>query len=179
MQLKPKSAAPTAKTLFAELREGLQIERHALDQNMIEQPMLYATVSEAYVQACGERDAAKEKVAAVDAELASQIRTDWNRLGEKYTEARVGDAVQMTLEHVEAYTAYQALVSQAGYLLALKDAYEQRAKMLRELGMLYVSGYFDKVVSNAGRKDVDAAAAAAGREALKQARFRSRTVTPE
>lgn len=155
---------------FAHLKASLRIDKHSLDEDCIRQPVLYQELCELHVMANSERDAAKENLSAVDAKVAHEVRVKWNAAGEKYAEARVGDAVQVDVRHIDAYNYWSALVRRAAYLGTLVASADQRSKMLRELGSLFVSGYFDKAVSGRGKRDVDAATAAAGREAMRQRR---------
>ena len=164
-------AVPDPREEFAELRSSIRIEKHQLDDECVRQPVLYQEISEAHVFANSERDSAKELLSSIDAKLAHEIRTAWNESGEKYSETKVGDAVQTRTEHVEAYNHWSALVRKAAYLGTLVASADQRGKMLRELGSLYVTGYFDRAVSSQGKRDADAGMAAAGREGMRQARM--------
>ena len=157
---------------FSHLREKLLIDKNDLDSAMIEQPVLFQEVSERYVLAQSEAISAKEKLAGVDALLAHELRTKWNISGEKYTETKLGDAVQGEPKHIVGYDHWSALARRAAYLGALKESYDQRSKMLRELGQLFVVGYFSRATSGAGKRDVDAAQAAAGREGMRKLRQR-------
>ena len=155
---------------FSELREALEIDRDSLDEACLRQPVIFNEVSELHAMACSERDAAKESLATTDAKVAHVIRTSWNVAGEKYSEARVGDAVQMKTEHQEAYNHWSNLARRALYLGALKDSFDQRARMLSVLANLFVSGYFDRVVGKASQRDVARGEAGAAREAMRKAR---------
>lgn len=165
-------SVPDPREEFSELRSSLRIDKHSLDDECMRQPVLYQEISEKHVFANAERDGAKEKLAAIDAKLADKIRKAWNAAGDKYSETRVGDAVQLEPEHIAAYDYWSALVRRASYLGTLVASVDQRGKMLRELGSLFVTGYFDRVVSGKGKRDADAGMAEAGREGMRQARAR-------
>lgn len=165
-----KKVYPDPRTEFQELRDALQIDKNSLDTDMIQQPVLFMSVCEAHVMAMSERDTAKEKLASVDAQLAHDTRTKWTNSGEKFSEVRVGDQVQTEPKHIVQYAYFQHLVRRAAYLGALKDSYEQRGKMLHELGSLFVSGYFSTVSAKSAAKDVDEVLAAKGREGMRRAR---------
>jgi len=94
----------------------------------------------------------------------------WTNAGEKFSEVKVGDAVQGEPRHIAAYDRWSALARRAAYLGALKESYDQRMRMLRELGQLFVVGYFSRTTSGAAKRDVDAGTAAAGREGMRKAR---------
>lgn len=159
---------------FQHLREKLRIDKNNLDEECILQPVLYQELSEHHVFAQGERDAAKEKLQAVDAKVAHGIRVEWTKSGEKFAETKVGDAVQLDPRHVDAFTEWSRLNRRAAYLNTLVMACEQRGKMLKELAGLYISGYFDRVISKRGERDASGGKAAAAREAMRQRRNRDK-----
>lgn len=161
---------PDPRTEFADLRAGLIIDRNSLDEDMVRQPVLFQEVSERFVFAQSEAIGAKEKLAGVDATLAHELRTRWNNAGEKYTETKLGDAVQGEPKHIVGYDYWSALARRAAYLGALKESYDQRSKMLRELGQLFVVGYFSRATSGSGKRDMDTSLAAAGREGMRKLR---------
>jgi hypothetical protein len=170
--LADRNLYPDPRTEFAELRAGLLIDRNSLDEDMVRQPVLFQDVSERYVMAQSEAIGAKEKLAGVDATLAHTLRTKWNNSGEKYTETKLGDTVQSEPKHIVAYDYWSHLARRAAYLGALKESYDQRSKMLRELGQLFVVGYFSRATSGAAKRDTDTAQAAAGREGMRKLRQR-------
>lgn len=180
MPLKLKRRAPPEedsvldpRVEFGHYRSQLQIDKHSLDDECIRQPVLYQEISEAHTMACSERDAAKEALAVADALLSERIRNNWNEEGEKVNEKKVADAVLVHPEHSKAFQHYTAMARRASYLQSLVISADARGKMLRELGQLFVTGYFDRVHAGKGKKDTDSALAAAGREGMRRARARN------
>lgn len=165
-----KGLYPDPREEFSDLRAGLLIDRNSLDEDMVRQPVLFQDVSERFVFAQSEAIGAKEKLAGIDATLAHELRTKWNNAGEKFTETKLGDAVQGETKHIVYYANWSTLARRAAYLGALKESYDQRSKMLRELGQLFVVGYFSRATSGAAKRDTDTALAAAGREGMRKLR---------
>lgn len=127
-----------------EFRAYLAIDKHALDQELQEQPMLFFKISEAFVQAAAERDMLKEQLATVDARLDGEARRILDKSGDKYTEAMVKNAVQTDKKHEAGMKNYLAAKEQADVLAALKEAFHSRGYMLKDLCNLYVSNYYDE-----------------------------------
>ena len=74
---------------LADLQESLTIDKSVLDDEVIRQPVLFYTVSEMLVDALAERDAAKEELNSVDADLDGI----WRRKLGKDPKAKAPEAV--------------------------------------------------------------------------------------
>lgn len=152
--------------LIENLRTWLEIDKHNLDDELVKQPSLFFDVSEAYEEAVAERDACKEELATIDAELDGIIRA---KLGDEATEAMVKHGIQSHARHAEAFDTYILAKTRAGKLQALKESFHQRNYMLRELANLYVSSYYE-ASSVQGTSKTDKAAYDRQREKLAEAR---------
>lgn len=128
---------------FDQLRSRLAIDKNMLDDEVIRQPSLFYEISELLTDASAERDAAKEELAMVDAELDQYYRTTYAKKGEKATESMIKNSVQSDKRHGAAFAEYLALKNKADRLLALKESFSQRSYMLRDLVSLYTSNYFE------------------------------------
>lgn len=143
-----------SKTLVEELKAFLEIDKHALDDEIVKQPSLFFRASEAYVEAAAERDACKEELATIDAELDGKIRHDLEVAGDKYTEAIVKNGIQAHKRHSAAFDTYILAKTRADQLLGLKEAFHQRSYMVRDLASLYVASYYENSsVQGNGRSD--------------------------
>ena len=127
-----------------ELKEYLKINKHRLDEELEEQPMLLFQISEAYVAAAAQRDALKEELATVDAKLDHEGRIDLDRKLDKVTEAMVKNYVQTNKKHEAATMAYFAAKQQADLLSALKESFQSRGFMIRDLCSLYTANYYEQ-----------------------------------
>jgi len=152
-----------------EFRNYLKIDKHALDQELEEQPMLFFKISEAYIEAAAERDMLKEQMATVDAKLDSKVRQAFDTADEKYTEAMVKNSVQTDKKHEDAVTKYFEAKKQADLLLALKEAFQSRAYMLKDMCSLYTANYFEESSVRADAR-TDRATYRMGRERIATAR---------
>ncbi len=122
-----------------EFRKYLKIDKQALDDEVMQQPSLFYQVSEAFAEAGAERDALKEQLAVIDAQLDGKLR----KTNEKGTEALIKNQIQAHPDHQQAFTQWLEAKEYADKLGALKDAFRDRSYMLRELGNLLVANYFD------------------------------------
>jgi len=152
-----------------ELRSYLKIDKHALDQELEEQPMLLFQISEAFVQAAAERDMLKEQLATTDANLDHAAREDYG--DQKYTEAMIKNEVQTNKKHDQGMLKFLKAKEQADLLFALKEAFQARGYMLRDLCSLYTANYFEES-SARGTAGTDRATYKAGRERMARARER-------
>ena len=125
-----------------ELREKLKIDKNQLDQEMIYQPEYYYKVAYDYANAVSERDAAQETLKQVDAELYLTYRQEADDEGRKVTENILDSQIKNSAVHEEAYDVWLEAKKTADELQALKDSYEQRARMLSRLTDLYTTQYY-------------------------------------
>lgn len=152
---------------LVEFRKYLQINKHALDDELIQQPSLFYEVSEAYVQAAAERDAAKEALACADAKIDGIIRD--RESDNKITETMVKNEVTLHPSHIKAFSSWLDAKLLADQLQAMKEAFQQRSYMLKDLASLYVSNYFENQSVRADAQS-DAAIYRKRRERLGDAR---------
>ncbi len=125
------------------LKEGLRINKAALDDELVRQPFLFFDVAERLTEANAHRDALKEELARVDAEVAASVREDYAKAKVRATDATVLSEVMQDPKHQRASAKYLAAKRDADLMAALKDAFHQRGYMLRDLASLYVSSYFE------------------------------------
>lgn len=151
------------------LKHCLKIDKHALDDEIERQPSLFFDVSEAYVAAAAKRDACKEELASIDAELDAVVRKRLEDNKERITEAAVKNGIQTHADHGPAFDTYMDAKQEADLLFALKEAFQQRGYMLRDLASLYVASYYEQS-SVRGDSKMDNAAYSQTRERLAAAR---------
>lgn len=134
-----------------QLRAALAIDKSALDDELIRQPMLMEQVGEAYAEACAQRDWAKEELETINSKLSHAAR---KRLAKdakyKITEGMVLEEIQASPQHQKAFEDYLDAKLEADKLQALKDSFHQRGFMLRDLCNLYVSRYYEQNSVNSG-----------------------------
>lgn len=156
---------------IAEFRKYLLIDKKRLDDAVTQQPSLFFEISEALAEAIAARDLAKEQLANVDADLDKDIRLQLETAGKRATETIVASMVQADPEHQNSFNTYVDVKKKADILMALKDAFQQRGYMLRDLCQLYVANYFedDSIKANS---NTDRVAYEEKRKLLRDARSR-------
>ncbi|KKN90059.1 hypothetical protein LCGC14_0231720 [marine sediment metagenome] len=125
-----------------EFGDMLQINPNDLDTELIRQPELFFRVGQAHALAISERDGAKEDLAVTDASLNFEVRNALEKEGTKATMDLVAAEVQAHKDHGADMQAYLETKRKADELGALRDAFSQRAYMLREMVNLFMANYF-------------------------------------
>lgn len=133
-------ARPRGSTLtLGQLREELSINKNALDDCLMEQPDLYYHVAEGYTLAVAARDAAKLDLEQTMAEKAEEIRERALRDDEKITETAITRKLATDPEVAGLEEHLLELRGTADKWQALKEAFQQRSFMLRELVQMLVA----------------------------------------
>ncbi len=130
--------APVKKSELENLRSQLQIDKDDLDTCLVEQPDLYYHVAENYVNAVARRDAVKLSIEQVTAELGEQMRKAAAAREEKLTESAITRKIADTPRLQEMEEQYLSLRLEADKWQALKEAFQQRSFMLRELVAIFI-----------------------------------------
>jgi hypothetical protein len=165
MRPKVKSPPPTVKTdTLVEFRSYLKIDKNSLTEAMAEQADLFFRVGEECALAVSRRDEAKEALSTVDAELGQELRNG-KKTEDRVTEGAIKDKIQTNPRHLRAFEAHTEAKKQAERLVALRDAFQERGRMLRDLGQLYAAGYFTVESSKGAAADIGRAALASARRA--------------
>lgn len=165
MSVRPKLRQATKTSepdVSEEFRGYLQIDTNDLNEAMAGQADLFFRVAEAYADVVSKRDAAKEYLNTVDAEIGLKLRTS-KKQDEKVTEGSIKDQIQNSDEHQAAFESYAELRKQTERLTGLKEAFQERGRMLRDLGNLYATGYFTVTGSKGAEAEI-------GRQRITRAR---------
>lgn len=170
-RVQPKKAAHRD---LETLQQQLQIDPDDLESALIEQPDLYYHVSDSYVNAVARRDAVKFSIEQVTAELGEQMRKAAVAKDEKLTEAAITRKLADTPRLQEMEEQYLALRLEADRWQALKEAFQQRSFMLRELVAIFVRRMGDLSIerdSRGAHQDLIGARADANHAAASKARL--------
>ena len=132
----------------------LQIDRNALDDELVHQPSKFLQASRDYAEALSVRDQAKQDVEVSKAEASLRIRRQCEQDGEKVTEAIIAARVETDKKCRQAVTTYLDSKKACEEALALKEAFMQRSYVLKDLAALYIAGYYgsDSVRGGAARE---------------------------
>jgi hypothetical protein len=121
--------------------ERLKIDRFNLDNELLENPSLVQEVCDECAEAIALRDAKKEALDTVDAELDAEIREELSK-NSKVTENIVKVAIQVHPDHKRAFEEYNNAKLIAAKAASLERAVSTRSDALKELSKLYAAGYF-------------------------------------
>ncbi len=146
------------------LREQLLISKHELDKEVSRQPVLYQEVAEQVAVTTSYRDAAKKRLAETEASVARKIRLIHRESKTRFTDRQVQDEIVGTVTYIKAYKRFLRYKLLTSRWEALRNAYEQRAMMLRTMAQLYSAQYY-----SSGSISEQAAS---GRQAMTHARQR-------
>jgi hypothetical protein len=127
--------------MIDEFRDYLKIDKNHLDDELVQHSMLFFRVAESYVRAAAKRDELKEELSLIDAELDGKVRKQLE--DEKFTEAMVKSLVITHKDHISASESFQNAKTEADMLAALKESFQTRGYLLRDLCQLYTAQYFD------------------------------------
>ena len=89
-----------------------------------------------------ERDKAKEELARKKSTAYLQLKRGYSDRGEKITETALCEEVLLDQEYSDALRTYHDLCSKTEEASALKEAFVQRAYVLKDLVQLHGFGYF-------------------------------------
>jgi hypothetical protein len=117
------------------LRVGLEIrvDGEDLDDCLIEQPDLFYQTASGYEHAVAERDSAKLELEEATAEADLQLRRKAYDNDEKITETALGHRIAVLPKIKEAQRSFLDAKAKVGEWSALKEAFQQRSYMLREI----------------------------------------------
>jgi hypothetical protein len=155
-----------------DFEDRLKIDRHNLDQELIEQPELFYRICEQYALAVSQRDQMNDRCKQVAAERLERWRAKLEAKSEKVTEARLKTLAAADPKYTAVVREYAEAARQVDQWLALKDSFGQRAWVLKDLVQLFVAGYFQSNSAGGDKRKVDAAQYDRNREKLAHGRER-------
>jgi hypothetical protein len=125
----------------ADLEEALAIDEHALDEALIRQPDAFYRVSKMLAIMASRRDAAKQALQEEEAYADERARSSIPD-GEKVTETSIKSLVRLDKQVLTANDKLLKLSRETALLQALKEAFQQRSYVMKDLVSLYVANYF-------------------------------------
>lgn len=138
--------------------------------------MRYLEVSEEHATAVSNRDFLKDEVARVHAQLDGDIRMKWTGSG-RLTEASIENQILLDPKYQEVKRRFLQSCQAAELTQATKEAFMQRAYVLKDLATLYVAGYWS--TSSVRGQAADELTYQNNREAIRQDRVtRTRVQLP-
>jgi hypothetical protein len=148
-------AAERQRGQFMEnMDSAISIDKHALDDCVMQQPELFHRVAEKLALEISLRDEIKDQLSVVQAEVDETIRLEAAQSSTKMTEGAIKMQITMHPDVVMARSTLAKLNKSVGLLSALKESYSQRSYMLKELVSLYLAQYYgDETATASGAKD--------------------------
>lgn len=147
-------------------RSLMVIDKNDLDNELEQHAVIYEQIGEQLATACALRDEAKDNTSRATAKAAHAIRQEFEANNEKISEAKINSLLPATKE-VNAATQVQVHYKlEADNWSSLKEAWDARGKMLRELCHLYTAGYWQRQPVKEGKNTLETEEAKAVREEL-------------
>lgn len=128
-----------------EFRKRLRIDKHGLDDCIEEQPVVFDRVAQQTATTIALRDAKKLELEKTYARISMGYRREFSKQGKKITEEFLRQTVLTDEEYDSVQQDYLTYKDEADQWIALKEAFQQRGYMLRDLANLYVAGYFSDI----------------------------------
>lgn len=121
------------------LRDSLVIDRDSIGDCLIDQPQLFYDVARGHAESVARRDALKLDTEEVQAEADRGIRAAAAVAGDKITEASIQQTLRLDPKVADLSRKGLSAREESDRWAALKEAYQQRSFMLRELVALRIS----------------------------------------
>jgi hypothetical protein len=151
---------------LAEYERGLRIDKNDLDTALIQQPDIFYRVAKELTLAISRRDEMKLNINEAIADLDQQIRSR----SEKTTEGGIAKEIDSAPKIIDLRRDYGRLNHKVDRWTALKEAYQSRSYVLKDLCGLYVAGYFSTQSGGGARNDARTRLADEARTRVAEAR---------
>ena len=121
----------------------LAINLQNLHRDIAEHPAYYAEIAEIGAEAKAAMHAAKANKDVIDAEVASEIRSNPEKFGlTKVTEASIKEALTMDSRVRSAQSMFLGAQENSEMIAVLVNAFEHRRSMLNNEVQLYIANYW-------------------------------------
>lgn len=146
-------------TSFLSEHEGnLAVDENALDEALQGQVFSFYEVSKRLSLQISRRDAAKQHLQTVESRVDRRIRKriaeGTDKADKRLTEKGVESERNTHVDVVEARDLLLRLNHGVGVLTALKDAFQQRSYVLKELAQLFIANYYGDASLGASDRQV-------------------------
>ena len=133
---------------ITDYKKMLVIDRFKLEDELIKQPSLFFDIAVKCSNALSERDALKEEKDRVWAKEYLKNKGTVGPDGKYPTDATAKALTDASDEYEKAITSFFESKERADILYSLKEAFQERATMLRELCSLWTTGYYQDMSIN-------------------------------
>lgn len=123
--------------------KALEIDKYNLDEELLQQALLYLEWSDAKAQAEQERDKAKEQLDLTRAELDISIRRDPKAFGlEKITEGAISNIILTQDKYQKAEIVYLEMRYSYNVISGALEALSHKKSALENLVKLFLNNYW-------------------------------------
>jgi hypothetical protein len=150
---------------LADLESALKINELALEQECRDQPSRLYKVSKRLALLLSQHDAAKKALKETESLAAATLREEAAAHEEKITETAITSLLPTDPEVMAAANRMHELKKQMGEYEALKEAFVDRSRALRNLVELYCANYYGSEMQRP-RTNARAISADANRQAI-------------
>jgi len=123
-------------------KEDIEINRHKLDEEIINQPVLYLEWAQKASEAMAHKQRTEQKRKLIKAELDKKYREQFESNGEKYTEAKLDSYIRSDKEFKNATDEYIDAMEQEQIYADVKWAFQQRKSSLELLQEGIINGIY-------------------------------------
>lgn len=128
--------------IYDQFKGSLRIDRNKLDEELETHSEIFNEVAEAHARSMSLRDEAKIASDEQYANSANKVRKELEDAGVKFSETMVKDNTATDGDYLNSLATYYDAKAMCDMLAGLRDAFEQRGRMIQHLGSLYISGYY-------------------------------------
>ena len=128
--------------LMKEFEKGLRIDKHNLDDELVEHGPLHYRIADLHERALADVDGLKIDIENAEAELYAQYKEAAIEADEKLSETALKMRIQDSQRMRKLNTAYLAAKRRLGELRALNQSYQQRSYHIRGLIDLHTVKYY-------------------------------------
>lgn len=130
---------------FKDYISNLVIDKYALDDECLKQPVLFDYYSNEWADASAKQDKAKQKLENYKAELEKKVRLKLAKEKDRVTEKAVENEVLTNTKYQKLCDRYILAKAKANKSRAVKDAFAQKKDMIKILTDLFISNYYGEV----------------------------------
>jgi hypothetical protein len=121
------------------IMEDVKLSLNNLDENAMDQGLLYAEWSKRWAESYLKRDKLKEKLSVLRARLDSEIR---EKATEKITETQISQKILLNEEHQKLTQELIEIQFEVNLFMSAKESFDHRRKGLDVLTELFKAQYF-------------------------------------
>ena len=136
-----------------ELHNKLRIDKHALDDEVEQQPELYGEVAEASALSKSQVESLEEQIKELEADLDTQARADADNEGDRITENAIKAIIASDKDRKSMVIKLLNARHLQRRLEALTTSFRHRSYALRDMVDLYLASYYSSRSASGMREE--------------------------